>query len=430
MVMKMFAKIAFLGMPVLGATLFFAPQARAATTPLFSLSVSPQPPLAGDKVTLEVIPQNFEVASTSFDWFRDEAKLPRDSGLGKSKLTISTDPARTEILQVRVDVDPGGDFSSASQSATIHTVPSPRQQREAVANIASDFSLEASSLNPNPGETVNIAVVTFAFDKDEAMFEWRINGVDLREASGRGRYQIAIPAGAEGESKTVSVTATAPTGMEKTKSLVIKTMSAPLYWWAETNVPYWYKGKALPTMNSRVNFIALPNVRDPGEISYQWELNDSVATRASGVGRQTFALTLTLPVEERISLTMRDAGSGFSKTASFNIKPFLPLAGIYELRPLRGVVFEKRVSAASAPAGEARDFIAESFFFPLARKPDLSYRWSFNNQEITGDFNRPGLFTIRSNRGETSLDNQLDVAVADPAKGAEEASASVRVSFR
>ncbi|MBI2055552.1 MAG: hypothetical protein HYT42_01525 [Candidatus Sungbacteria bacterium] len=159
-------------------------------------------------------------------------------------------------------------------------------------------------------------------------------------------------------------------------------------------------------------------------------MNNGVIPGASGIGKQSFSLALDFPVEEKISAFVRDGGGEFAKTVSVNIGPVGRSVGIYELRPLYGVVFEKRVPSYSAPAGESRDFVAEAFFFPLDRKPDLSYRWSFNNQEITGDFDQPWLFTIRSNRGETSLDNQLDLELSDPAKGSERALTSTRISFR
>ncbi|MBI2055551.1 MAG: hypothetical protein HYT42_01520, partial [Candidatus Sungbacteria bacterium] len=51
---------------------------------------------------------------------------------------------------------------------------------------------------------------------------------------------------------------------------VIRAISAPLYWWADTTTPHWYKGKALPSLGSRVTVLALADVPDAGELNYRW----------------------------------------------------------------------------------------------------------------------------------------------------------------
>ena len=88
----------------------------------------------------------------------------------------------------------------------------------------------------------------------------------------------------------------------------------PLYWWTDTEVPYWYKGKALPARLSTLSVIALPNVANARDLSYRWESNDAFRAEASGVGRASFSLLLALPLPEKLAVTVQNISGSFKKT--------------------------------------------------------------------------------------------------------------------
>lgn len=414
--------------------------AFAQTAPLFTLSISPQAPQAGDLVTVTAVPLNFTASSTTFTWYRSGTRLDAVSGLGRSALTINTDPARSETIAVRVVADPVGQYDSGERSAVITTSfdsatqqgpasPNNAQLRETIEDLTSGFSLEASERNPNPGGTVVVQVATFAFDKQNATYRWYVNGALQKELSGRGQSHIALPAGAEGETKIVRVDVTTPSGVNRSKSITVRTLSADLYWWTDTAVPYWYKGKALPSLNSRVTVAALPNAANAGQLDYRWEFNASTLPQSSGVGRQTFSFPITLAVEERVDVTMKDAAGSFSKTASLRIKPFQPSVGIYEVRPLRGIAYERRLAAFGAPSGEPYDFIAAPFFFPRGEERRLTYTWNLNSKDIVGEPPDPWRFILTSNPNTPSLD-RLSVNAQDRSRPSQRVSAGITIELR
>lgn len=399
------------------------------TAPVFLLQSSPELPVAGDEVIITATPLNFEVSSTTFAWFRDGVALAASSGLGRSTTTIFTDPTQNGVIEIKVRADPGPEFMPQEGSIAIYTLPGPAQQEETLRNISSDFTLEASDINPSPGDNVEIRVVTFAFDKNDANYQWYVNGAFQKESSGRGHTRLRISSGAEGAIKTVRVDVTTPAGDARSKSITIETVSAPLYWWADTAIPYWYKGKALPALNSRVTVAALPGARSPNQLSYQWKFNDGVIPNASGFGKETFSFTLSLPIEEEISVIIKDVAGSFSKTAAVGVGPVSPNVGIYEVRPLRGIVYEKQLTEFSASAGDSYDFEAVPFFFAKTTEKKLNYRWSFNNQEISGVFDQPQLFTLKSKSGETSS-SRIEIEVFDRNKDGERTFASFQADLR
>lgn len=415
--------------PALGAAaiLVFGLAVFSQTSPIFALTVAPPLPTAGERVTITALISNFSASSTTFTWFRDGAKLDAVSGLGRSAISLATDPNQAGAIQIKVEVDPGAGFSRGSAETTVLTLPGAAGSGESATELKSGFSLELSPQNPDAGESIRAEVITFAFDRARADYQWYMNGALQKSQSGRGRFRFLTTAGGQGSKKAIRVDVTTPEGEVRSKSAVAETASLPLYWWADTAVPYWYKGKALPVLGSRVNVAALPFGRNAAQLSYQWKFNDAVLSTASGAGQQTFSLKLEFPVEEDISVTISDAGGTFEKTAATTVRPTQPSAGLYEVRTLRGMVFERQLSEFSAPAGEPYDFAAVPFFFRSGAA--LSYLWSIDDELITGTFNRPWIFTLTSSAGQSSF-NRIGVEILDQKKNGPRVSAFLQTSLR
>ncbi len=416
---------------VLAAILAILPQriSRAETIPQFSISVSPELPYAGDKVTVSVTPQNFAATSTNFTWSRDGQKISAVSGINRPTIIINTDSSSQEIINLGVEVDPGPGFEKANQNTVIYTLPTAAGQEKVLSDLASNFSLESSGFNPQPGDIVRVEAVTYTFDRGNASFQWKVNGKLQKESSGLGKYQLLFPSGREGEPQTVSVDVTTPSGETRSKNITIRSASAHVYWWADTITPYWYKGKPLPSSSSRVTVMTLINNQTPASLNYAWQRDSSPVTSLSGFGKSTFAFTFDSRLEEEISVTMRTADGLINKMAKAAVKPVSAEVGVYEIRPDSGVSFAKGISAFRGQSGTSHDFIAVPFYFPIESLGDLGYEWSLNNRKITGEFSEPWLFTLKSDAGET-YQNQVRVEVVDPRKNGERSSALLEVNLR
>ena len=288
------------------------------------------------------------------------------------------------------------------------------------------FTLRTSALNPDPGTAIELEVVSSAFDRAAASYQWSVNGIPDSGRSGTGRYQVTIPAGGDGETKKIAVAvATTTGGRTQQASVTVQAVSAPLYWWADTAVPYWYKGKALPTLHTTVTATALPNIPNAAGLNYRWEFNGALIPSNSGIGKMSASFTLDFPVEERIRVTMEQLQGSFKKAAATTAKPLAPAVAIYELRPLRGIVFERALSTFRALDGESYDFTAHSFY--LGTKPQaLSYRWTLNNREIEGVSGKPWIVSFTPSIAASST-NQLAVEVTDPGTPLGRATAAIRI---
>lgn len=290
------------------------------------------------------------------------------------------------------------------------------------------FTLRTSSLNPDPGGSVELEVVSTAFDREAATYQWSVGGAVVPALGGAGRYKASVPAGADSETKKIAVAVVTATGQTQSASVTVRASSAPLYWWADTTVPYWYRGKALPASHTTVTAVALPNVPDAASLNYRWEFNGALIPSVSGVGKTSASFTLDFPVEERINVTMERTDGSFKKSATATAKPTTPVVAIYELRPLRGIVSPRALSSFNALAGESYDFIAHTFYF-AAKPQDLSYRWTLNGKGASAVGGKPWLISFTPTPAASST-NQLSVEVTNPTAPASRANAAIRIDRR
>src|SRR3989344_1687825 len=415
----------FLATLIVAAALAAGLGAYAETAPVFFLFVTPSPaPQAGTVVTISVTTPNFPIATATYTWYRDGARLESASGVGRSSVEIATDAAKTESIIVAVDVAPGTGFSTLRSSMVIQTVPSQEQLKKQLEDIESSFSVAFRPEAPNPNEAVDVEVTSFAFDRELASYRWFVDGVLQRDESGKGRWFLSLPGIAEGTSQTIRAEVTTPLGVTRSQSITLAPVTTALYWWTNTLVPPWYKGKALPTSGAQVTLLALPNVRNTSSIRYRWEFHNAPDQKASGIGKATYSFPISYTLPETLEIAMDDvSGGAFQKTTSITVEPVRPSVGIYELRPRRGALTARYADAVAAAAGGTLEFIAIPFFFPFGSDRYLRYEWTSNRKMLVGEPPDPWHFILKSIAGEES-NNRLSIEIRDTRTNGEAASAS------
>lgn len=270
-----------------------------------------------------------------------------------------------------------------------------------LVNEISSVTLAADPSSPSPGAKVTIAAATPTFDKNAAVFDWVIDGKPRPELSGQGQNIITLTAGALGSSIRINVAVSGPSGSAKA-SLTIRVSDLALVWFAETYVPKWYRGKALPVPNSIVSVVALPNLifggerLRPEELVYRWSLNDEENIR-SGAGEQVFRVKMSdLPESsQRIRVVVEDPEKRIHREGEVFLLPTKPRAVVYPATPLGGVETRSTFAFLGATLKSALlDFQVEPFFFPVSSRRDLSYRWSVAGTDVAGGAENPFILTL------------------------------------
>ena len=163
----------------------------------------------------------------------------------------------------------------------------------AFAQNASDVSVTLSPENPGPNQSVTITLVSYSVDIESADIEWtKDNG---SPTGGIGSTTYTFTTKALGVPTNITVTIDPVGSARITKTITVKPMSADILWQAtDSTVPPFYRGKAMPTSESEVKFVAIPDVQSTsgGLISgrslvYDWSENYNADAADSGYGKDS-----------------------------------------------------------------------------------------------------------------------------------------------
>ena len=236
--------------------------------------------------------------------------------------------------------------------------------------VPDQLVLLSSPESPSPGETVTIQANTPTLDKNRLFFDWVVDGKRRADFSDLGKNSIKLTAGNVGSIIRVTVNVTGADKEVKPASLNINVSDLALTWTAETYVPPWYKGKALPTQNSVVRVAAIPKLViggsavSPENLIYNWSLDDQ-ENIVSGIGLQIFRFRMSdLPrSNHQIEVTVQDNRGIIHKNGRLLLGTVRPQAKIYASSPLGGIEFRSSPLFTFIKLPGLLDFVIEPFFF-------------------------------------------------------------------
>ena len=407
--------------------LFFAASpggALAAAIPEFALDTNPVgTAYAGDLVTVTVTPNNFTASTTYFEWFVQNGTTPVASGYGLASYSFKA-PLMLAPYVIKVRVNPGPGFDIKEDGTGILITPSNQYQDTTqklispdgsfnVGAVMSNFKLSANPSQPNPGEEVTVSVDSFSFEKERSNFDWYVNGKFIRDASGVGKSYYTFTAGSLGSSYAVQAKITLPNGIANSKTLTIQVVDLSFYWWTNTYIPPWYKGKALPTAGSPVSIMAIANTPglDASRFIYTWTINNSLMPNSSGTGKNIYSYTQEFPdFQDRVSVLIENYSKTVSKEKTFLSYTTNPRINFYAVSPALGEDTPRVLTRLEAGMGSSVSVLAEPFFYPQGELPLLAYTWQVNGKNIQTTGNqRPNFLTIQpgEDQGASGSSDQL-----------------------
>ncbi|MDO8600269.1 MAG: hypothetical protein Q7R73_01445 [bacterium] len=445
---KLFLIFLLSGSVFAGSLLFFG-NVYALTQPVYTIDVDPPVIFRGDTVFINVTPINFDASTAVFEWYKNGVLDSANSGVGKGTYSLTASASETlglTTITMRLVVKPGGEFADAQQTLPLSVVTLPEGGVPGAGGAPGTTpgggipgietrSIELLALpsnNPDPGEVITVSVRSSDIDLDRSSFRWVVNGVAPRDTQGIGAKSHTFTAGKTGTNYSISVTVTPPTGTALSKTTAVRSFDMPLYWWADSTTPSWYRGKALPSIGSDVHITALPNLPgvNPRTLLYTWRFNDNYIGAQSGVGKNVFRFTPQfLGVRETIAVRVQNTSGSIDKEKNIEIPSLEPFVRVYELKPLEGVDFIRALTLRAARGGETIDLIAEPFFFPLRNVADLSFRWNLNGDAIPSTAERPRILTIRS-AADTLRRHTISVLVENKKDDIQKTQRSVDIEFR
>lgn len=243
---------------------------------------------------------------------------------------------------------------------------------------------------PPPLQNITLTLSSYATDINSAFVIWKVGG--KTQLSGTGEKKFQVTTGENGSTTVVDITIRPVSGEVIQKQFVIRPADIDILWeGADSYVPPFYKGRALPTSEGLIRVVAIPQVKDGSlqtDVSnfvFKWKRDDKVIQSGSGYGKNSLLLRQSyLNKKEVLDVSATGIGTGIITQKKFEVPIFKPKILFYEKDPLLGIRYNRALDQSFEVASGEKTIVAEPYFFgPVdALSPELEYTWTINGQSI------------------------------------------------
>ncbi len=261
---------------------------------------------------------------------------------------------------------------------------------ETSAISPSAITVNLAPQNPSAGENTTITLDSFSNNLDSILISWFVNGKKVSSGIGLKSFSLIAPS-AGSETTVRSVLAFADGDIEK--KIIIRPSVMVLLWEAiDSYVPPFYKGKALPTADSEIRVVAMPEVKSKGAVVspknmlYSWRKNYTNEPLASGYGKNSFTfINDYLENGDNIAVTASTLDEQYSSQASVGITVYQPQISFYKNDLTLGTIWEKALANGHRIVGD-QTIVAEPYFMSPKEIWSQSLVWNwFINGNLTNN---------------------------------------------
>lgn len=255
---------------------------------------------------------------------------------------------------------------------------------QATALSPSVISVDMAPQSPKPNESTTISLSSYAANLDAILISWFVNGKKV--SSGVGAKYFITNAPSAGTETTIRAVLNMPDG-EIEKKIVLRPSVMVLLWeTTDSYVPPFYRGKALPTAESQIKVVAMPEIKtgatmtNPKNLLYSWQKNYTNDTEASGYGKNSFTFVNDyLENLDNVSVTVSTLNGSNSSQAGISITATNPQISFYRNDPLLGTIWEQTIKDGHMIQSD-EIIVAEPYFISPKElwSPSLVWNWFIN----------------------------------------------------
>ncbi len=256
----------------------------------------------------------------------------------------------------------------------------------AYAASVNDIIVSIVPSNPAPHENTNITLKSYAYNLDSVLISWLVNGKTVISGIGKKSFSTAAPA-AGGETKVIA-RISLPDGTIDT-AITIKPSVMVLLWQAnDSYVPPFYKGKALPTADSEIKVVAMPEIRNGSgyfssqNMTYRWKKDYTNNVDGSGYGKNYFLyISDYLDNSNNISVTASTLDETFSTGSNVDIRTAQPKILFY--RNDNGTILGQAIQD-THKIQESETIEGVPYFISPKeiQNPALAWNWFINDSRV------------------------------------------------
>ncbi len=304
------------------------------------------------------------------------------------------------------------------------------------AQLSSSILVTVVPPNPAPYENTTINLKSFTYNLDSVLITWSVNEKSL--SSGIGKKSFSITAPAAGSETSVVATLDLPDGTIDTR-ITIRPSVMVLLWQAnDSYVPPFYRGKALPTPDSEVKVVAMPEIRTGGggalvdskNMTYYWKNNYTNNVDGSGYGKNAFLfINDYLEDSNTISVVASTLDQKSSSNASINIGTTTPKILFYKNDNNLGTIWQNALPNSHKIQGPEIIEAVPYFISPKEiRNPTLLWSWFINDTLVNLTSFRKNLMPLQVSEG-THGTSKLRLKIENKNKIFGTASKEINIEF-
>lgn len=283
---------------------------------------------------------------------------------------------------------------------------------------SSSISIGFSPAHPAPGDTVTLSAVGSGIDLSRSEVAWYVD--DKEVAHGFGIASTQVQAGALGSRKAIELDIVPPSGSFLTAKATLAPTEVDLLISSDSYVPPFYRGRALPTVGTRIIAEAIPRFALPGgalvpdsQLVFTWRYNGDVLKNASGLGKSSASIPIAhLFGGNDIAVEARTQDGTLSGAAEVSLASREPLLDLYEDHPLYGLLFNNALSSGARIAESEMTFAALPYFALASGPADahLTYSWRVNGSQVRASATSSNELTINADNSSGQAYLELDLS--------------------
>jgi hypothetical protein len=304
------------------------------------------------------------------------------------------------------------------------------------ANAVSQSSIlvNVAPENPTPNENVSITLSSYASNLDSVLISWSVDGKTVLSGIGKKSFSLNAPA-AGGETNVVA-SISLPDGAIDTRIIIRPAVMILLWQATDSYVPPFYRGKALPTPDSQIKVVAMPEIKsgsqmvDPKNMTYAWKKDYTNNVDGSGYGKNFFLYVNDyLDNSNNIGVIASTIDQKYSSQASIDIGTYQPKIDFYKNDATMGTLWEQALSDGHRVVGNEVVQAAPYFISPKdIRIPFLTFAWFINDYQIDVPTYSKNFMPLTVQAGTTGTSKvRLDISSTE--KIFETASKEINVNF-
>ncbi|MCI0565815.1 hypothetical protein L0Y46_01315 [bacterium] len=257
-------------------------------------------------------------------------------------------------------------------------------------DINKTVSLTSTPRIPGSNEEVLIEINSVLANLGTSLITWYVN--DRIVLSGYGEQRISVRTGNPGSASVIRVSILSA-GSVLEASMVIRPTIADVIWEADTYTPPFYRGKALPSTESKIKLWAVPDIRsDSGarvssnNLVYEWRINGLPVREISGYGKNAAFIQSGYlgqsNVAEVVARTSDGVISASGKSYYQIVEPWLVF---YEKNSLTGILFNTMLgNDVRLSKGDSIILRAVPYFFDrdALQGSNAAYTWKLDRDII------------------------------------------------